>query len=178
MFPFCSQVNVIHTANPVEHANHIAAQPQFVHPVHHTFVDLSGHNLANPHPFSGKNSQSLQFSCGFLVLKWYRGFWLQRGVFPELKLLCCTNNLSSYSVLFCSCPGREGISRGLWNTVSSLANGRCTSLEGTVRPRAVFLLNSMKEDMQCYSLYGICSFWLIMLIWHGYGIWEEENQAF
>ncbi|XP_064326411.1 calsyntenin-1 isoform X1 [Phalacrocorax carbo] len=49
---FKVEVNVIHTANPVEHANHIAAQPQFVHPVHHTFVDLSGHSLANPHPFS------------------------------------------------------------------------------------------------------------------------------
>ncbi|KAM9256486.1 LOW QUALITY PROTEIN: calsyntenin-1 [Cariama cristata] len=49
---FKVEVNVIHTANPLEHANHIAAQPQFVHPVHHTFVDLSGHNLANPHPFS------------------------------------------------------------------------------------------------------------------------------
>lgn len=49
---FKVEVNVIHTANPVEHANHIAMQPQFVHPVHHTFVDLSGHNLANPHPFS------------------------------------------------------------------------------------------------------------------------------
>uniref|UniRef100_A0A8D2QC99 Calsyntenin 1 n=1 Tax=Zonotrichia albicollis TaxID=44394 RepID=A0A8D2QC99_ZONAL len=48
----CLQVNVIHTASPVEHANHIAAQPQFIHPVHHSFVDLSGHNLANPHPFS------------------------------------------------------------------------------------------------------------------------------
>uniref|UniRef100_A0A8B9PF48 Calsyntenin-1 n=1 Tax=Apteryx owenii TaxID=8824 RepID=A0A8B9PF48_APTOW len=33
---FKVEVNVIHTANPVEHANHIAAQPQFVHPVHHT----------------------------------------------------------------------------------------------------------------------------------------------
>ncbi|EMP41536.1 Calsyntenin-1, partial [Chelonia mydas] len=49
---FKVEVNVIHTANPVDHANHIAMQPQFVHPVHHTFVDLSGHNLANPHPFS------------------------------------------------------------------------------------------------------------------------------
>ncbi|KAJ7398761.1 hypothetical protein BTVI_121793 [Pitangus sulphuratus] len=49
---FKVEVNVIHTASPVEHANHIAAQPQFVHPVHHSFVDLSGHNLANPHPFS------------------------------------------------------------------------------------------------------------------------------
>uniref|UniRef100_A0A8C4KHL0 Calsyntenin 1 n=1 Tax=Dromaius novaehollandiae TaxID=8790 RepID=A0A8C4KHL0_DRONO len=29
---FKVEVNVIHTANPVEHANHIAAQPQFVHP--------------------------------------------------------------------------------------------------------------------------------------------------
>ncbi|XP_053818999.1 calsyntenin-1 isoform X2 [Vidua chalybeata] len=49
---FQVEVNVIHTASPVEHANHIAAQPQFIHPVHHSFVDLSGHNLANPHPFS------------------------------------------------------------------------------------------------------------------------------
>uniref|UniRef100_A0A8C0FP18 Calsyntenin-1 n=1 Tax=Bubo bubo TaxID=30461 RepID=A0A8C0FP18_BUBBB len=31
---FKVEVNVIHTANPVEHANHIAAQPQFVHPYH------------------------------------------------------------------------------------------------------------------------------------------------
>uniref|UniRef100_A0A669QWT6 Calsyntenin-1 n=1 Tax=Phasianus colchicus TaxID=9054 RepID=A0A669QWT6_PHACC len=30
---FKVEVNVIHTANPIEHANHIAAQPQFVHPV-------------------------------------------------------------------------------------------------------------------------------------------------
>lgn len=48
------QVNVIHTANPMEHASHMAAQPQFVHPEHRAFVDLSGHNLANPHPFAGK----------------------------------------------------------------------------------------------------------------------------
>lgn len=48
------QVNVIHTANPVDHASHMAAQPQFVHPEHHSFVDLSGHNLANPHPFAGR----------------------------------------------------------------------------------------------------------------------------
>ena len=45
---------MIHTANPVEHANHMAAQPQFVHPEHRSFVDLSGHNLANPHPFAGR----------------------------------------------------------------------------------------------------------------------------
>ncbi|XP_034358984.1 calsyntenin-1 isoform X3 [Arvicanthis niloticus] len=49
---FTVEVNVIHTANPVEHANHMAAQPQFVHPEHRSFVDLSGHNLANPHPFA------------------------------------------------------------------------------------------------------------------------------
>ncbi|KAL4673204.1 hypothetical protein H8959_017138 [Pygathrix nigripes] len=49
---FKVEVNVIHTANPVEHANHMAAQPQFVHPEHRSFVDLSGHNLANPHPFA------------------------------------------------------------------------------------------------------------------------------
>ncbi|XP_070812064.1 calsyntenin-1 isoform X1 [Pituophis catenifer annectens] len=48
---FKVEVNVIHTANVMEHASHIAAQqPQFVQPVHHSFVDLSGHNLANPHP--------------------------------------------------------------------------------------------------------------------------------
>lgn len=52
-FPFL-QVNVIHTANPMEHASHIAAQPQFVHPEHRSFIDLSGHNLANPHPFAGR----------------------------------------------------------------------------------------------------------------------------
>ncbi|XP_036901191.1 calsyntenin-1 isoform X4 [Sturnira hondurensis] len=49
---FQVEVNVIHTANPAEHASHMAAQPQFVHPEHRSFVDLSGHNLANPHPFA------------------------------------------------------------------------------------------------------------------------------
>ncbi|XP_072833680.2 calsyntenin-1 isoform X2 [Pogona vitticeps] len=48
---FKVEVNVIHTASPMDHASHMAAQqPQFVQPVHHSFVDLSGHNLANPHP--------------------------------------------------------------------------------------------------------------------------------
>lgn len=51
---FLLQVNVIHTASPVEHASHMAAQPQFVHPEHRSFVDLSGHNLASPHPFAGR----------------------------------------------------------------------------------------------------------------------------
>ncbi|XP_036084312.1 calsyntenin-1 isoform X4 [Rousettus aegyptiacus] len=49
---FQVEVSVIHTASPVEHASHMAAQPQFVHPEHRSFVDLSGHNLANPHPFA------------------------------------------------------------------------------------------------------------------------------
>nr|KAF6377603.1 calsyntenin 1 [Myotis myotis] len=49
---FQVEVNVIHTASPMEHASHMAAQPQFVHPEHRSFVDLSGHNLANPHPFA------------------------------------------------------------------------------------------------------------------------------
>lgn len=49
---FQVEVNVIHTASPGEHASHMAAQPQFVHPEHRAFVDLSGHNLASPHPFA------------------------------------------------------------------------------------------------------------------------------
>ncbi|XP_049631246.1 calsyntenin-1 isoform X2 [Suncus etruscus] len=49
---FQVEVNVIHTAEPVDHASHMAAQPQFVHPEHHAFIDLSGHNLASPHPFA------------------------------------------------------------------------------------------------------------------------------
>ncbi|XP_067873061.1 calsyntenin-1 isoform X4 [Heterodontus francisci] len=49
---FKVEVNVIHTANPVEHPNHVLAQPEFVRPVHHASVDLSGHNLANPHSSS------------------------------------------------------------------------------------------------------------------------------
>ncbi|XP_072282779.1 calsyntenin-1 isoform X4 [Pyxicephalus adspersus] len=49
---FKVEVNVIHTASPAEAPNHIAFQPQFVHNVHHSFEDLSGHNLVNPHPTS------------------------------------------------------------------------------------------------------------------------------
>ncbi|XP_069466117.1 calsyntenin-1 isoform X2 [Ambystoma mexicanum] len=47
---FKVEVNAIHTVSPEEQPNHIVAQPQFVHPMHHAFVDLSGHNLVNPHP--------------------------------------------------------------------------------------------------------------------------------
>ncbi|XP_030078356.1 calsyntenin-1 isoform X2 [Microcaecilia unicolor] len=49
---FKVEVNIIHSASPAEHPNHIVAQPQFVHPMHRSFVDLSGHNLANPQPSS------------------------------------------------------------------------------------------------------------------------------
>lgn len=49
---FKVEVNVIHTASPAEAPNHIAFQPQFVHNAHHSFEDLSGHNLVNPHPTS------------------------------------------------------------------------------------------------------------------------------
>lgn len=47
------QVNVIHTANPVEHVNNAMVQPNFINPVHHASVDLSGHNLVNAHQASG-----------------------------------------------------------------------------------------------------------------------------
>ncbi|XP_029434628.1 calsyntenin-1 isoform X3 [Rhinatrema bivittatum] len=47
---FKVEVNVIHNASPADHPSHIVAQPQFVHPMHRAFVDLSGHNLANPQP--------------------------------------------------------------------------------------------------------------------------------
>ncbi|XP_053308043.1 calsyntenin-1 isoform X2 [Spea bombifrons] len=49
---FQVEVNVIHTASPAEAPNHIVAQPQFVHPVHRSFSDLSGHNLPSPHATS------------------------------------------------------------------------------------------------------------------------------
>ncbi|XP_008317019.1 calsyntenin-1 isoform X4 [Cynoglossus semilaevis] len=49
---FKVEVNVIHTANPVEHANNAMVQPNFINPVHHASVDLSGHNLANAHQAS------------------------------------------------------------------------------------------------------------------------------
>ena len=50
---FSLQVNVIHTASPVEHANNAMVQPNFINPVHHASVDLSGHNLVNAHQASG-----------------------------------------------------------------------------------------------------------------------------
>uniref|UniRef100_A0A8C7ZY36 Calsyntenin-1 n=1 Tax=Oryzias sinensis TaxID=183150 RepID=A0A8C7ZY36_9TELE len=50
---FKVEVNVIHTAVPVEHANNAMVQPSFINPVHHASVDLSGHNLVNAHQASG-----------------------------------------------------------------------------------------------------------------------------
>ncbi|CAL8324029.1 unnamed protein product [Merluccius merluccius] len=49
---FKVEVNVIHTVNPMEHANNAMVQPNFINPVHHASVDLSGHNLVNPHQAS------------------------------------------------------------------------------------------------------------------------------
>ncbi|KAG7472760.1 hypothetical protein MATL_G00112320 [Megalops atlanticus] len=48
---FKVEVNVIHTASPVEHAN-VMMQPQFINPMQHASVDLSGHNLVNAHQAS------------------------------------------------------------------------------------------------------------------------------
>lgn len=45
---FKVEVNVIHTVNPMEHVNNAMVQPNFINPVHHASVDLSGHNLVNP----------------------------------------------------------------------------------------------------------------------------------
>uniref|UniRef100_A0A671L9P4 Calsyntenin-1 n=1 Tax=Sinocyclocheilus anshuiensis TaxID=1608454 RepID=A0A671L9P4_9TELE len=49
---FKVEVNVIHTANPMDHANNAMVQPQFINQVQHASVDLSGHNLANTHQAS------------------------------------------------------------------------------------------------------------------------------
>ncbi|XP_061759919.1 calsyntenin-1 isoform X3 [Nerophis ophidion] len=49
---FKVEVNVIHTANPVDHVNSALVQPNFINPVHHASVDLSGHNLVNAHQAS------------------------------------------------------------------------------------------------------------------------------
>ncbi|XP_048858940.1 calsyntenin-1 isoform X2 [Brienomyrus brachyistius] len=49
---FKVEVNVIHTTNPMEHINNAMVQPQFINPVQHSSVDLSGHNLVNTHQAS------------------------------------------------------------------------------------------------------------------------------
>ncbi|TRY82495.1 hypothetical protein DNTS_013816, partial [Danionella cerebrum] len=46
------KVNVIHTANPMDHANNAMVQPQFISQIQHASVDLSGHNLVNTHQAS------------------------------------------------------------------------------------------------------------------------------
>ncbi|KAJ8259683.1 hypothetical protein GJAV_G00172230 [Gymnothorax javanicus] len=49
---FKVEVNVIHTANPMDHANNAMVQPQFISPMHHGSMDLPGHALANSHQAS------------------------------------------------------------------------------------------------------------------------------
>ncbi|XP_056589286.1 calsyntenin-1 isoform X4 [Triplophysa dalaica] len=49
---FKVEVNVIHTANPMDHANNAMVQPQFINQVQHASMDLSGHNLVNTHQAS------------------------------------------------------------------------------------------------------------------------------
>lgn len=60
-------MNVIHTANPVEHVNSAMIQPNFINPMHHASVDLSGHNLVNAHQASGTATQ--EQGLGFKILK-------------------------------------------------------------------------------------------------------------
>ncbi|KAG9332777.1 hypothetical protein JZ751_014876, partial [Albula glossodonta] len=49
---FKVEVNVIHSVSPMEHANNVMMQPQFINPMQHAAVDLSGHNLVNAHQAS------------------------------------------------------------------------------------------------------------------------------
>lgn len=74
---------MIHTANPMEHASHMAAQPQFVHPEHRSFVDLSGHNLANPHPFAGRPVGSCQEPSACSEQPGRQVLWPRSHVEPE-----------------------------------------------------------------------------------------------
>lgn len=60
-------MNVIHTANPVEHVNSAMIQPNFINPMHHASVDLSGHNLVNAHQASGTTTQ--EQGLGFQNIK-------------------------------------------------------------------------------------------------------------
>ncbi|KAJ8371063.1 hypothetical protein SKAU_G00110910 [Synaphobranchus kaupii] len=49
---FKVEVNVIHTASPMEHVNNAMMQPQFTNHMQHASVDLSGHNLLKAHQAS------------------------------------------------------------------------------------------------------------------------------
>ena len=64
-------MNVIHTANPMEHANNAMVQPQFISPIHHASVDLSGHNLVNAHQASGKHLPPIQIWLVATILDSY-----------------------------------------------------------------------------------------------------------
>lgn len=59
---------MIHTANPVEHANNAMMQPNFINPVHHASVDLSGHNLVNAHQASGVLDMTSAYSSPVDIL--------------------------------------------------------------------------------------------------------------
>lgn len=50
LFP-ASQVSVLHHSAPVEHVNHMAAQPQYMRPVHHPLMihSLNSHMPGKPH---------------------------------------------------------------------------------------------------------------------------------
>ncbi|KAL4645911.1 calsyntenin-1-like [Arapaima gigas] len=75
---FKVEVNVIHTANPMDLANNAMAQPQFINPVQHASVDLSGHNLVNSHQASAVPSAAtivIVVCVSFLV------FMIVLGVF-------------------------------------------------------------------------------------------------
>uniref|UniRef100_A0A673IHB7 Calsyntenin-1 n=1 Tax=Sinocyclocheilus rhinocerous TaxID=307959 RepID=A0A673IHB7_9TELE len=72
---FKVEVNVIHTANPMDHANNAMVQPQFINQVQHASVDLSGHNLAYMHQASGAATVVIVVCVSFLV------FMIILGVF-------------------------------------------------------------------------------------------------
>lgn len=80
-----TQVNVIHTANPVEHANNAMYQPQFINQVKHASVDLSGHNLANTHQASGMALSSLH--PAFLQSSICSTFLFHAGIPNDNRLL-------------------------------------------------------------------------------------------
>ncbi|XP_012705899.2 calsyntenin-1 isoform X4 [Fundulus heteroclitus] len=79
---FKVEVNVIHTANPVEHVNNAMVAPSFINPVHHASGDLSGHNLANAHQASVVPSAAtivIVVCVSFLVLMIFMGVFRIRA---------------------------------------------------------------------------------------------------
>lgn len=83
------QVNVIHTANPMEHVNNAMVQPNFINPVHHASVDLSGHNLVNAHQASGTALRAFEtFNHSFFI------FFDIRLCPLSLQVVCSTQKAS------------------------------------------------------------------------------------